>query len=522
MAEVSGRTPSTLSGAFGKAFKYFSKKSIQARYRIDPVYWVTERIKGFLWSKQREVLESVAVHKRTAVKSGHGVGKSRIASIAAEWWIDSHADAIDETIVITTAPSDDQVKGIIWEYIRKDWRAHNLIGTVSEKAEWKADNRDIVGRGRKPADGNSISFQGRHYKYCLVIIDEACGVSRELFDVAEAITTTDTCRVLAIGNPTDPNTFFGTIFLKNAGLGDASWNKLTISVLDSPNFTGEECPPDVSSQLTSLSYESDLLARNGNDKTSSEYKSRVLGEFPEFSENTLYPIQLLYSSVDIVLPPPDIKKAPVLGVDVARFGSDFSTIVKFDSGEVTTIGKYKNKTGPALAAIVHMEAQLHKVSEVRIDATGVGASALDALAELSVDHGYVVIGMFGSASSPDSKRWLNARAAWHDNVRQMLNAKTLKLPSAVGNPDAQQLFDEMIEIRYKINPTYQSMQIESKDDMARRGIKSPDFSDALMYAAAEVDWQTALAGEEIGNTMTYDPFQDLELLEGHNYVISPV
>ena len=58
-----------------------------------------------LWSKQREVLRALVQHKKVAVKSGHGVGKSFIAAGTALYlhygW---HA------LGVTTAPTFRQVR----------------------------------------------------------------------------------------------------------------------------------------------------------------------------------------------------------------------------------------------------------------------------------------------------------------------------------------------------------------------------------------------------------------------------
>src|SRR3990167_3676375 len=52
------------------------------------------------WGKQREVFESVAKHQKTAVRSGHGVGKSFCAADIVIWFL----QCFEDSIVITTAP----------------------------------------------------------------------------------------------------------------------------------------------------------------------------------------------------------------------------------------------------------------------------------------------------------------------------------------------------------------------------------------------------------------------------------
>ena len=43
--------------------------------------------------------------------------------------------------------------------------------------------------GRKPADYDVVAFQGIHARYVLVIIDEAGGVPKSIFDAVYALAT---------------------------------------------------------------------------------------------------------------------------------------------------------------------------------------------------------------------------------------------------------------------------------------------------------------------------------------------
>ena len=78
----------------------------------DPVGWIRTELHEDTWSKQDEILQSLIHHKKTAVRSAHSTGKSHIAARAIAHWIATHP--IDETFVVTTAPSTNQVKGILW------------------------------------------------------------------------------------------------------------------------------------------------------------------------------------------------------------------------------------------------------------------------------------------------------------------------------------------------------------------------------------------------------------------------
>lgn len=262
-------------------------------YRANPAIWARERLDAHLWTKQVEIADSVAANRRTAVKSCHGVGKSWTAGMLAAWWIDTHP--VGEAIVVSTAPTYKQVHAVLWEEIRKQHRIGGLDGTVNLADEWTI-NAQLVGMGRKPADHDAHGFQGIHRRYVLVIIDEACGVPANIYTAVEAITTNADCRILAIGNPDDPNTEFGTICKPGSG-----WNVIRVRSQDSPNFTGEDVPDALRHLLPTPEWVEDAAKRWGVD--SPLYTSKVEGEFPEVGDNTLIPSRWITEAQNRDCPP---------------------------------------------------------------------------------------------------------------------------------------------------------------------------------------------------------------------------
>jgi hypothetical protein len=113
--------------------------------------------------------------------------------------------------------------------------------------------------------------------------------------------------------------------------------------------------------------------------------------------------------------------------------------------------------------------------------------------------------MIGSGRSPDTLRWLNARALYFDQLRQQMAEGSLDIDF-----DDEKLLDEMLMIKYKFSPKG-AIQIESKDDMRSRGIKSPDNLDAAVYAAADISNLLATPGMGIGDMVVLDPWEMLDL-----------
>ena len=56
------------------------------------------------------------------------------------------------------------------------------------RGKWYIGN-ELARTGRKPADYDPVAFQGMHARYVLVIIDEAGGVSKSIFDAVYALAT---------------------------------------------------------------------------------------------------------------------------------------------------------------------------------------------------------------------------------------------------------------------------------------------------------------------------------------------
>lgn len=436
-------------------------------YLGDPIRWATERRGAFLWSKQREIAESIVANKRTAVKSCHNSGKSFLAAQIAAYWTDVHPPG--ESFIVSTAPTYAQVHAILWEEIRKAAKNPNgepLPGRVLQSDEWKLDDGTLVGWGRKPADNDQHGFQGIHRKYVLVILDEACGIPEQLWTAVEAITTTETCRILAIGNPDDPNTEFGNVCKPGSG-----WNVIRVSAFDTPNFTGERVPAQVADLMLAPEWVEDKKRRWG--ESSPRYVAKCLGEFPEIGDDTLISPRWIEAAQARELEPGERR---VLSVDVARFGSDSTTIGLSRGPVFRVVAEYsKLRTTETTGHVIEAKRE-HNAHEVRVDGVGVGAGVVDELLEA----GHDVVDMQSGAAARDNEHYANARAEWWWGLRQMFEEGDIDL-----DPEDDELAAQLGAIKYSYTARGQVL-IESKADMKKRGLPSPDRADTMMLGKAFV------------------------------------
>ncbi len=432
-------------------------------YLEDPVGWVRDKTGEHLWSKQRDIAQSVVTTKRTAVKASHAVGKSFLASRLIAWWIDSHPPG--EAFVVSTAPSFPQVRAILWREIGKAHRKGDLPGRVNQ-TEWHLGS-EIVGYGRKPSDYDEHSFQGIHAKYVLVVIDEACGVPRQLWTAVEAITTGNECRILAIGNPDDPSTEFAEVCKPGT-----PWNTISVPASCTPNFTGEPVPRAVAELLVEPEWAEDLKKSRG--ETSPEYISKVLAEFPESSVDTLIPYGWIKRAQERELPP---STPETLGVDVARFGSDETVIYHRQGPLIRLVGTYAQTATTETTGRVVAALRETVTAWAHVDGVGVGGGVVDQLAE----QGRQVVDMQAGQRAADPETFINARAEWYWGLRQRFEDGDIDI-----DPADEELASQLSSIKYRYTSRGQ-LQIESKDDMKKRGLSSPDRADAVMLAFAHVD-----------------------------------
>ena len=83
-------------------------------YAQNPELFFTDVLNVELWSKQKEILQSVLKNKKTTVRSCHSVGKTFTTSRIALWFLYSHMPSV----VITTAPTARQIKNQFWRELR--------------------------------------------------------------------------------------------------------------------------------------------------------------------------------------------------------------------------------------------------------------------------------------------------------------------------------------------------------------------------------------------------------------------
>ena len=486
MSSTNTYLSNVLSGAVGE----LRAKSRLRLYQDDPQAWLSDVLGKRWYSKQAEIVDSFMNSTRTAVKSANGCGKSAVVADLITWIVatgDPH-----ETLCIVSAPTLSQIEKVIFAYLKvnKGLAEANglpLHGRITETLAWKLDGdtgAEFLVFGKRPSDQDIVSsFQGTRKRNTYVFLDEAGGLPTDMFTAAEAVATGAGSRILAIGNPDRRGTEFHRIFTDPQISQD--WSLHTISAFDLPTFTEEPVYPDDEDQknflngLTSVDWVEHKKRAWGED--SARYKAKVLGEFPDEADNTFFPQGVLDTAYDTTVED-DGSVRPVLGLDVARFGSDENVLYENIGGRVRRIDAWSKLDLIETARRVHNHAQRTMATVINIDVNGVGGGVVDALVRLDEfsDAVYSVGAINNSSASPDPTRWLNTRAWHYDTFREMMATGQIDL-----DYEDSELREELISQTYKFSPRG-SIQMTSKDEMKRSGMSSPDNLDAAILSAIDM------------------------------------
>jgi len=168
----------------------------------------------------------------------------------------------------------------------------------------------------------------------------------------------------------------------------------------------------------------------------------------------------------------DVTGQKKLGVDPARFGDDRTTICFRQGRKVHWLRSYSKKSTMEVAGLVRMAIKEVKADQCAIDVGGLGAGVYDRLQEL-VSHIECDVVQVNSSESPiDEVKYKNKRAEMWGEMSEWLNNQ----PASI--PDSDELMADLTQIKYMYDSN-NALQMEKKEDMKKRGLRSTDLGDAL-------------------------------------------
>lgn len=449
----------------------------------DPVSYAKGILGHDIWSTPRDILRSVASHPLTAVKACHASSKTFTAAEAALWWVTNYPDGK----VVTTAPTWTQVEKLLWGDIKLALKGSSIKYPEPLKTELKLSDENYI-LGLSTDEG--VRFQGWHGTI-LVILDEAPGVLPQIYEAIEGIRSGGKVHVLLLGNPTYAAGPFYEAFTRNRRF----WNTFTISAFTSPNFRHLHLyDPEKNYQVGTgpiniLDLTTEELVKLGQVRpyliqpswVKEKYiqwgprhplwQSKVLGNFPDESEDALIGLAMV-ERAKALKPDVPIETRLHAGIDVAGPGEAETTLYIRQGPNLIFSRTYtqSDPRGPVLADLAQYR---DRIANINIDSIGIGYF----FALHIRDAGYPVTLLNVAEDSSDEEVYVKQKSEHYWGLRGKFNA------DQVGGITDEELIAQLTSIKFAHTPDGRII-IESKKDMLKRGVPSPDRAEGLMLCFA--------------------------------------
>lgn len=402
-----------------------------------------------------------------AVSSGHGIGKSSLISMLIDWGMSTCVD----TKIVVTANTENQLRTKTWPEVIK-WFRNSInshwFGTTATAVMSTEDSRVSTWRADAIpwSENNTEAFAGLHNqgKRLVLFFDEGSSIVDKVWEVAEGAMTDSNTEILWIvfGNPTQNTGRFRECFGKFK-------HRWVTRQIDSRTVEGTN-KQQIQQWVDDYGEDSDFV------------RVRVRGEFPRSGN-----LQFI-SSEDVEASrkrPPEAKlwDARVMGVDVARFGDD-SSVICFRQGRDAQSNRWiklRNVDTMTLAAHIVDAAKWFHPDAIFVDGGGVGGGVVDRLRMLRQPVFEVQFGSSADRSvetGEGSVHYANKRAEMWGNMRDWLRGGSI--------PDDPDLAQELtgVQFGYIFRDGRDTIMLEKKVDMKKRGLGSPDAADCLALTFA--------------------------------------
>jgi hypothetical protein len=450
--------------------------------------WLLEQIKAGLMTPGQAV--------RIAIASGHGIGKSACCAWITLWAISTSLDcrgivtASSESMLMTRFRAELRV------WVRRFRAADFFEMTATSLVSRDPDHEQTWRVDLLPWNANRPeAFAGLHNagRRILVIMDEASAIEAPIWETLEAVVTDADGEVIWLcAGPLRATGRFRDCFDRLAG----RWVTKHVNSLD-VSFTNKA-----------------ELRRWGEDygEDSDFFRTRVLGEFPRVGSDQFISPEMVDEAMGRELEP-SFRDPLVVGIDVARFGTDESVLFARRGMNARSIPPmvYRGLPLDQLEDRIVAFCNAHgPVQQLFIDGTGLGGGLVDHLRR----RGFLVTDVqFGAKAIDeiDGVRYANMRAYIWGRMRAALKYLCL--------PHSPALKEQLCAPEYSFSRTTDAILLEPKESLRRRGEVSPDQADALACTfGGEIATLPALADwvQPQGVVWDYDPFSE-QAMRGDPY-----
>jgi len=424
-----------------------------------------------------------------SVRAMHGPGKTFGVASIMHWF-----NYCFQGRVVCTAPKEKQLHTRLWPAFR---RIHSRsTQQYKDETEIQVDKTSITWHGNPDwcalaeTASQPENLAGYHDDFLLFIVDEASGVDEAMFPVIEGAISAGTLVILIlIGNPT-----------KNQGTFYASHMR--------PSIAADYYQIHVDLKKTtrvSKDWVERMIKKYGRE--SPVVKVRCFGEFADVDSAQLLPLDWLAAALARDAVPDGSHPRLRISCDVADGGEDETVITAamlYDSFthvlEQRTFN-FPTSESPILAAeacvaMFNEYGGRKAEDDMVVDSLGVGAGTAGYLIKL----GYRVINYKGGSDSDNNAMWRNRRTQSYMVLRDAARDGCLVFSDKF-EEDWDDFTAQLCSIRTR--PGVERVEeLETKEHMKSRGIKSPDKADSTAMLFATQEPVVPLMMDVVGNVGT--------------------
>ena len=393
---------------------------------------------------------------RSAVASGHGVGKSALVAWLIQWIMSTRPNARG----IVTANTGDQLESRTWPelgkwhdmLINRHW--FSLTATSYYFAQYPEDKRkNYMVTAQTVSPERTEAFAGLHNDGSAVFIikDEASGIDRRIWDVSQGAFTDGEGFDINFGNPTKPDGAFFDCFEKHRE--EMSY----LAHVDSRTVSH-----------TNKHALEQIIRMHGPE--SNEAKIRVYGQFPNQAFDGFLSVDAVRTAMTRELHP-DKNALRVLGVDVARFGDDSSVFFMRQGRDARSFPRWRFKGLDTKTLTDHLikYVSMYKPDAIVLESIGPGVGIIDTMRALRFPIREVHPGAKAKRDSLFHNRRAELWSAGRDAIIENLVLE-----------EDPELLKQLTTIKYSLQKDTGRQIMQSKKDMKAEGLPSPDDADALM------------------------------------------
>lgn len=507
-------------------------------WAVDPMLWLEQRFgedpKAFKWSMFGEAYDThqydgdvdpiyntwkdIAEGNWAALEACTGSSKTYTLARIVMWYLDTHKDSL----VVTSAPKQDQLKLHLWAEIGKIFHKFKRIRPYAElyqlrlvvdarKSKTKHDD-DMEGLSHKELEQYSDSWQavgfvagvgadeqsatkaqGFHRKYMLIICEETPGMPNAVMTAFKNTSTGEDNLILAVGNPDsqlDPLHQFCEL---------SNVKSYRISAYDYPNvvlgrevFAGAVGKASIDRRRIEYGIESRL------------YLSRVRGICSTQDKDSLIQLSWIEECIKHELP---VNNAfyNAVGVDVAAsengdlaacaygIGRTLAHVVEFKCPNATHLGYNLIMDSMQLGVKGYTDYNIPQMKDydimngmIGVDSVGVGTATVECLNDNGISPVSLKGGQWNEAIPLDEANenkplfdFVSLRAQMYWELREDIRQGEIDI-NITDLEILLRLKRELITARYDTKNG--KIRIEKKDEIKKRmGGKSPNLADAIVY-----------------------------------------